>query len=177
MLINEKQFLDFYDKYIAKIYRYIYFRVGSEEVAKDLSSEVFLRVWKYLQSGEIIGNLSAMAYKIARNLISDHFRKTSDKLPLSLETLPITLASSDNTSENTSDNFELDRIKACLKDLRAEYQEMVIWRYIEDLDIEEIAQITGKSQNAVRTTISRAMAALKRAVELKQNQGIPTVTK
>ncbi len=42
--INEQKFLEFYDQYVDKIYRYIFFRLGSEEMAKDLTSEVFLKM-------------------------------------------------------------------------------------------------------------------------------------
>jgi RNA polymerase sigma-70 factor (ECF subfamily) len=167
MIINEKQFLDFYDKHIAKIYRYIYFRVGSQEIAQDLSSEVFLRVWNYLRQGQNIGNLTAMAYKISRNLIVDHFRKLSVSFPLSLEALPLNLPDPDSGdfAADIFQDLELAEIKNCLRLINPDYQEVIILRFVEDMSIEEIAVILGKNQNAVRTTLSRALKALKLAVE------------
>jgi len=77
---NEQKFLEFYDQNITKIYRYIYFRVGSQEIAQDLSSEAFLKTWQYLKDGNFIGNLSAMIYQICRNLIADYFLKNPNLL-------------------------------------------------------------------------------------------------
>src|SRR3989338_8523041 len=101
--INEEQFLELYDAHVGKIYRYIYFRVGSEEQAQDLTSEVFLKCWQYMNglrttdyglpsknqdnSEEFSGgsrwtvvrrrvkNPRAFFYRVARNLISDFYRQ------------------------------------------------------------------------------------------------------
>lgn len=160
---NEQKFLDFYDEYVTKIYRYVYFRVGSEQLAQDLASETFLKTWQYLKEGKPIENLSAMTYKVCRNVISDYFRN-SGAFPIKLEDV----SEKNNIAEINEDflekaenSIELEKIKNQIKLLRLEYQEIIIWRYVDDFEIEEIAQILGKSEGAVRTLISRAVSALK----------------
>ena len=94
-LIDEKKFLEIYDENVGKIYRYIYFRLDSEELAQDLTSEVFLKSWQYFSnpasgSKKIFfrqrhwENPRAFIYQVARNLIVDFYRQ-KDKNPLSLE--------------------------------------------------------------------------------------------
>lgn len=165
---DEKNFLDFYDQNVAKIYRYIYFRVGSEELAQDLASEAFTRAWQYLKDGKFIGNLSAMIYKICRNLISDYFRK-KQSLPVPLEeTSEAALRKSDSDNslvEATDDCLALDKIKIGLTMIREEYQEVIIWHYIDDFEIEEIAQILGKTEGSVRASLSRALKAIRDKLE------------
>lgn len=163
---DEKNFLDFYDQNVAKIYRYIYFRVGSEQVAQDLASEAFTRAWQYLKDGKFIGNLSAMTYQICRNLISDYFRK-KQSLPVPLEQTPgIVLDESDKDLIESVDNcLALDKIKDELALIKEEYQEVIIWHYIDDFEIEEIAQILGKTEGSVRTSLSRALKALRDKLE------------
>ncbi len=171
MQSNEQKFLDFYDKNVMKIYRYVYFRVGSQEAAQDLSSEAFTKTWQYLINGNRqIENLSALIYQICRNLISDHFRYNSD-ISIPLEGV------SDNISDKiigesesvivgkAEDCFQLDQIKECLKLIRPEYQELIIWYYIDDFEVPEIAQILGKTEGAIRTSLSRAIAALRDQIE------------
>ena len=163
---NEQKFLDFYDKSATKIYRYVYFRVGSEEVAQDLASEAFLRTWRYLKEGKFIGNLSAMTYEVCRNLISDYFR-INRKLPISLEEiseLNLNISESGLVRE-TEIKADLDLIRRHIKLIKDDYQDLIIWRYIEGLNTAEIAQILDKSEGSIRTSLSRALAALKKAVE------------
>lgn len=165
LIKDERKFLEFYDQNITKIYRYIYFRVGSEETAQDLSSEAFLKTWQYLNEGKDIGNLSAMIYQVCRNLIADYFRK-NPKLPIPLDEISeIHLSEGQaDLEEKTEKNLRVDQIMDCLRLIREEYQEVIIWYYVDDFNIDEIAQILGKSEGAVRTSLSRALRALKEAV-------------
>jgi len=54
----------------------------------------------------------------------------------------------------------------CLKQIKEEYQEVIIWYYVDDFEVGEIAQILGKSEGAVRVSLSRAVKALKGALEV-----------
>ena len=168
---SEVQFLEFYDRNVAKIYRYIYFRVGSEEQAQDLTSEVFLKCWQRLNSKqESISNLRAFFYQVARNSIADFFRQR-DRSPLSL--LEITDSPvADNFSDKkkglmdeVSTTLEIELIKKALKGLSEDYQEIIIWRYLDELEIAEIAEIMEKREGTVRTLLSRALAELRKVLE------------
>ncbi|MBI4709040.1 MAG: RNA polymerase sigma factor [Candidatus Portnoybacteria bacterium] len=164
--INEEQFLELYDKYITKIYRYIYFRVGSKQVAQDLSSEVFLRTWNYLKQGKDIGNFSAMVYQVCRNIISDYFRNISE-LPISLESISEKKieAEGQELTHLVEKSLEIDKIKQEISRIKPEYQDLIIWHYIEDFSVREISEITEKSEGSIRTSLSRALAALRRVME------------
>ena len=118
--------MEFYDRNVAKIYRYIYFRVGSEEQAQDLTSEVFLRCWQRLNSRqESISNLRAFFYQVARNLIVDFYRQ-KDRAPLSLEEIADKKIAdkSDGPSETVSIALEMESVKRALSHLKDDYQEM-----------------------------------------------------
>ncbi len=166
--IDEQKFLEFYDQHITRIYRYVYFRVGSEETAQDLSSEAFLKTWQYLKDGKEIGNLSAMIYQVCRNLIADYFRKNKS-LPINLDDISEMNLNetefTDNSFQAANINFELDQIKERIKLLRDEYQDLIVWHYVNDLQIKEIAQILDKSEGSIRTSLSRALKALKAGFE------------
>ncbi len=55
----------------------------------------------------------------------------------------------------------MDRIKAALANVKKEYQDIIIWHYLEDMPTEEIAQMTGKPAGTVRVMIHRGLQMLK----------------
>jgi RNA polymerase sigma-70 factor (ECF subfamily) len=175
-LIGEQQFLVFYDENVAKIYRYIYFRVGSKEQAQDLTSEVFLKSWQYLNGdpqsagSKELQNPRAFFYQVARNLIIDFYRQ-KDKASLSLEEIAdkqIADKIADKTDgplERIAKALDLEAIKQSLWSLNEDYRDVIIWRYLDELEIKEIAEILGKNEGAVRVLLSRALAGLKEVLE------------
>ena len=165
--ITEQQFLGFYDQYSDKLYRYIYFRVGSEELAQDLTSEVFLKSWEYVNrdtasSNKQLANPRAFFYQVARNLITDFYRQ-KDKSPLSLEEVAdkVIADKQDGPLEQAAISLDMESVKAALGRLNEDYRDIVIWRYLDEMEIKEIAQIMEKSDGAVRVLLSRALSNLK----------------
>ena len=118
ILINQlkakdtEAFSQFYDSYVSKIYRFIFFKVSSEVEAQDLTSEVFLKTWQYLNSGEEINDLNAWVYRLARNTVIDWYRR-QNKQPLALEQQPAEAASSQPT-EQVEIDWEVAKVKASL---------------------------------------------------------------
>ena len=58
-------------------------------------------------------------------------------------------------------SLEIERIRGVLKELNNDYQDLIIWKYLDELSYPEIAQITGKTEDTVRVGVHRAMQALK----------------
>lgn len=178
-----KNFSKIYDQYIDKIYRFIFIKVNSQETAQDLTSETFLKGWEAFKKSQIsnirpqnanlqnqnkeIENIQAFLYQIARNLITDYYREKGRTQFVSVDSLPIA-DPRHNLEEITQIRSDLDTVKAGLANLNDEYKEMVIWHYIDDFSIPEIAKITGKPEGTVRVNLHRALKALKN--ELGNNQ-------
>lgn len=163
-----------YDLYADRIYRFVFFKVSSKEEAQDLTSEVFLKTWQYIISGKDILNLNAYLYRVARNLVVDHYRKASQK-EVSFDALAGGLDSLDQEEslrvEQTKaleDKLQMEKIEDKLMGLKDEYREVIILRYVDDLSISEIADIVSKKKGAVRVILFRALNALKELMgELK----------
>jgi len=170
--LDEQKFLQLYDEYVEKIYRYIFFRVGSQQLAQDLTSEVFLKSWQYINNSQKLENPRAFIYQVARNLIADTYRQ-KDQTPLSLEEISDNKISdkisdkNDGPAEKVDQSFEIEAIKNALINLNQDYQEIVIWRYLDELEIKEIALIVNKSEGAVRTLLCRALKELKNVLKKK----------
>ncbi len=155
-------FGDIFDRYNTPIYRFIYFRVGSEEVAQDLTSTVFTKLLERISQGKIgfIGfNLRAYIYQIARNVLVDFYRsREHEELPLIYnEEDASSFISEKRLMDKAVSNAELEY---SLKNLAPDVREVIILRYIEDLSIKEVAKIVGKTPEAVRVIIHRAIKRL-----------------
>ena len=170
---DKEAFTQAYDAYLDSIYRFIYFKVGSQEVAEDISSQVFLKTWDYIQNNNLrdYKTLKALLYKVARNTVIDHYRKESRKAESSLNTalgdikdVNIVDPGQDILSKiSTKADYEIIVLR--MRDLKDEYREAIVLRYINELNIKEIAEVLDKSRGNVRVLIYRALQALKELVE------------
>ena len=167
---TQEKFSKIYDDYNAKIYRFIYLKVSSQEIAEDLSSDVFTRLWEALQeqirnSKFEIRNFQAYMYQIARNVVADHYKKKNIKTVSVDENFEI-VDSENPVEEKAMVNMEMDRVQKALAGLHSDYQDLIIWRYLDELSFSEIAQITGKTEDTVRVGLHRALQALKQRLEV-----------
>lgn len=157
----QKQFGAIYDKYIEKIYRFVFLKVNSQEIAEDLTSETFTRGWESFKRQKCdIKNVQAFLYQIARNLVIDHYRQKGQAQLVSVDAMPL-LDESMDLEERAILKGEVSQVKAALANLKDDYREVIIWYYLDELSVPEIAKILGKSEEAVRVQIHRALNALK----------------
>lgn len=164
---DPEAFSKVYDLYTDRIYRFVFFKVNSKEEAQDLTSEVFLKTWQCIIAGKDITNLNAYIYRVARNLVIDHYRKASKK-EVSFDALAGGLDSLDQEEslkveqiKQLEDKMQMEKIEDKLRGLKDEYREVIILRYVDDLSINEIADIVEKKKGAVRVILFRALNALR----------------
>ena len=159
---DEQAFTIFYNKYRVKIYRFIYFKVSSEEKAEDLTNDTFIKVFRYLQKGEEIENFQAFLYKTARNLVIDFYRTRKEEV--SLENAKEIEADID-ASKEVDDKMKIETINKYLSGLSPEYIKVVQLHFFDELSFKEIAEITGDSEGSVRMRAHRGMSKLKKQLK------------
>ena len=157
-----KAFSKIYDQYINKIYRFVFLKVNSQEVAQDLTSETFLRTWeKFSQDkGNPIKNPQAFLYRTARNLVIDHYREKGKAQVVSAELTPI-IDPRQNLEEEAMLTSDVNTIRIALTDLKEDYQNVIIWHYLDDLPIWEVAKMLDRTEGATRVLLHRALNALR----------------
>lgn len=162
---KQKQFGKIYDKYIEKIYRFIFLKVNSQEIAEDLCSEVFTRGWESFKWDKCdIENIQAFLYQIARNLVIDHYRQKGQAQLVSTDALPL-LDEGMSLEEKAMLKSEVNNVKAALANINEDYREIIVWYYLDELSVPEIAKILNKSKEAVRVQIHRALGALRGVIK------------
>ncbi len=159
---KKRKFGRIYDRHIEEIYRFVFLKVSSREVAEDITSQTFLKGWEvFKKESEKVKNFRSFLYQIARNLVIDHYR--SRRQFLSPE--DISLGKKDDLMEKAELNSELLKVKKGLEKLKGDYQDLIIWHYLEDIPIKEISNMLGKSEGSVRVATHRALNALQEKLE------------
>ena len=152
-------FADIYDELVKPVYRYIYYRVD-QEVAEDLTEDTFLKVWQNLKKYKKGKNpFSSWVFRIAHNLVVDYYRKNKTTTEID-ESVADTQSHSDPQRQADLKLTQV-RLRKIIKKLPNNYQQVIILKYINELDNKEIAFTIGKSEGAVRTLQFRALEKLK----------------
>ena len=166
--MRKREFTKFYDRYAPKIYRFIYLKTNSTQDSEDLTSEAFFKFWQnFSNQDNKINNPRAMIYRIAVNLVTDFYRKKSrSELITNPEENNILAQIPDKTDLNKgiSLNSDINDVKKAINQLKDEYQNILIWHYLDDFPIKEIAQILEKSEGSIRVMVHRALKELKKRV-------------
>jgi RNA polymerase sigma-70 factor (ECF subfamily) len=166
-VISQKQFGAIYDRYVDKIYRFVFLKVNSQLIAQDLTSETFTRTLEYVKRNPNIqiDNIQAFLYRTANNIITDHYRQKSRKdVPLDYESQEIVrreVPDRDRPDVAVAQGEQMSQIRTALARLEGETADVVRWHYVEDLSIKEIAEITGRPEGTVRVMLHRGLEELK----------------
>ena len=156
-----KTFSKIYDRYIDKIYRFIFLKVSSQEIAQDLTSETFLRGWESFKNGNKIENPQAFLYQIARNLVTDHYREKGRTQVVSAEYASI-VDPREDVEEAAVLRSDINTVRLALVNLSEDYQNVIIWHYLDDLPIQEVAKLLDRTEEATRVLLSRALTSLRK---------------
>jgi len=163
--LNE-QFSQIYDQYIDKIYRFVYLKVNSQEMAEDITSKVFTKGWEAFQSsndpnGIPIKNPGAFLYQIARNAVIDHYREKGRTRVISTDAGPEIADPGTNAQDKAILSADINAIKKSIQKLEKEHQDIIIWHYLEDMPIANIAKLLDKPAGTVRVMLHRGLKDLK----------------
>ncbi len=167
---TQLEFEALYTKYSDKIYRYVYLNVSDPYLSEDIVSEVFLRVWKRWSSIRL-DFIQALLYKIAKNIVVDHYRKKKNRRQLSLEE-SIEKGFEPFYEQEFIEKIHLDdsikRLNEQLKLLPKNLSDVIILRFVEDLSAKEVGEILNTSEVNVRVLQYRAIKKLKEVMKSEE---------
>lgn len=171
--IREQQdpqaFARLYDRYVQAIYRFVLLKLPSKQDAEDITSEVFLKCWNYLQEHRDVREVRALLYKIARNAIADWYRERSSGPDRSLAvtfqsdgaSTELEVVSDSGRGRQTLEaRAELALLMGKLERLKDEYRDVLSLRLIDGLPFAVIADIMEKTTGHARVLYHRAKKAL-----------------
>jgi RNA polymerase sigma-70 factor (ECF subfamily) len=163
---DEEALSELYHRHANAIYRYVYYRVGDQAVAEDLVGDIFVRALEGLPTYQDTGRpFEAWLYRIAQARVVDHYRRKNVRRVAPLdEGLP------------AGDTADLDRLVAlqddirrvweALQDLTEDQQQVISLRFIAGYSTAETSDALGKTEGAVKALQHRALASLRRLLEM-----------
>ncbi len=150
---------EIYDLYNPGLYGYAMRLLGDECLAEDCVSETFSRFLKSLHAGQgPTEHLQAYLYRIAYNWITDHYRR---KPMLELDE-DVLAKEEDRTEAQVDRRLQQERVRNALRLLTPDQRQVIILRFLEEWENDEVSAAVQKPSSAVRALQYRALASLRR---------------
>lgn len=153
-------FGELYDRHFHQIYRFVYSRVRDQSVAEDVTSEVFIKalrgIGRYQQTGR---PFTAWLYQIAVNAVHDRYRSQRPTEDID-EQVGIS-APGPGLEDVALQNEEIRRIWAVVEKLPKAQRTALVLKFQEDMKVDDIAAVMGRSPGAVKLLIHRGVTKLR----------------
>lgn len=164
---DSEAFAELYDRHVVRIYRHVYYIINDQKEAEDLTAQTFLQAWEAIGRFQPRGApFASWLLRISHNLAVSHLRArkgdaqlhesfVDDKLPRNPEAV-------------VERQAEEERVRQAVLRLGDDQRQVIILRFVEELDYKEVAEILGKSVAAVRVIQHRALCALRKIMKVEE---------
>ena len=142
-----------YDRYVERIYRFIYARVHDRPLAEDITEEVFVKALKNIRSYRQMGcGFGPWLYRIAANAVADHYRSPERTLPLDVAG---DQQAADDVAEQVARRDQVRELWQAVDRLPAKQRQAMLLRFSSDLSIADVARIMNRRPGAVKLLVFR----------------------
>jgi RNA polymerase sigma-70 factor (ECF subfamily) len=155
-----------YERYVERIFNYVYYRTGNVHDAEDLTARVFYRALHHIQNYIDRGvPFSAWLYRIAHNLIANWHRDRSRHQEIPLDDAPTLHYKGEPPEVALMQGQDRDALLRLIRHLPSERQHLLILKFVEQMSNAEIGQTMGRSEGAVKSLYHRTLLALRDDLE------------
>ena len=152
---------DLYEALYDRIARYVTARTGSRDLGEDLAAEVFVRAVESIGSFRERGApIEAWLFRIAHNLVVDHYRRSARRPAVVLDDA-MQIAGSADTAAEVEQRLAMERVRQMMEHLNPAQQEVISLRFSGELSAEETGAVMGRTPGAVRELQRTALKALR----------------
>jgi RNA polymerase sigma-70 factor (ECF subfamily) len=158
-----KDFEPLYELFHGKVYNFVLRRVSSKEIAEDITSEIFEKIYKSLPDFQWQGvTISAWIFRIARNAVIDHYRKNSKrKNDASIDDFSNSLESPLKKAEDLMiEREEHVILYDAIREFPDQDQYLIFYKFFEELSNKDIAKLMKMSETNVGTRLHRVRRKL-----------------
>jgi RNA polymerase sigma-70 factor (ECF subfamily) len=157
-------FADLYDRHVVRVYRHIYYLANDAREAEDLTAQTFLKAWeavgRYKERG---APFVAWLLRIAHNLTISYLRSKREHGVLEEGYIDQKLHR--NPEEALEQSTDEETVRNAILRLREEQRQVIMLRFVEEMDYREVAALIGKSVPAVRVIQHRALGNLRKIMQ------------
>ncbi len=158
---HNEQFMEYYERYADDIFRFCMVKTRDRQRSLDITQDTFTKLWEYIIKDTVFEHERALLYRIANNLIIDHYRKKKDILVEDFSETPYFQELSENPQERMENKIDGEYAIILLQKLPENLREIVTMRFINGFSISEIAQSIGKDPKTVSVYLHRGIKQLR----------------
>lgn len=170
---REHAFNELVKRYTDRLHNFLYRYTHNHQDCEDLVQETFLRVHKSKHSYERIAKFSTWMYTIALNLAKSLYKKKKRMQKVSIHKDESDPKDYEMNIEDTNilqdeelhQKLSLEKLEKALMQLAPEFREVVVYRDLQELSYDEIAEITGVAMGTVKSRINRGRAQIKAMID------------
>ena len=161
-----------YEKYVQKIYNYVYYRTGNHHDAEDLTAKTFQRAMKHISRYEQRGvPFSAWLYRIAHNVVANWHRDRSRRKVIALDELALYHQRRPSPEGLVEEDEEKRELLRAIRQLPTDRQQLLILKFVEGMSNEAIGQIMKRSEGAIKSLYHRTLLALRKEMAPQSQRG------
>lgn len=159
---DKDAFGELYERYVEKIYNYIYYRTGNHHDAEDISARVFFRAIAHIETYTERGvPFQAWLYRIAHNLVANWHRDRARRKVIPLDEYIASSLKSEAPDREAEENEEREVLLAAIRRLPEERQQLLLLKFVEHLSNAEIGDIMGRTEGAIKSLYHRTLTSLR----------------
>ena len=161
-----------YDEFSPQVYRYLYRQCGNAELSEDLTADVFLQLIRAIDRDHAWKqSFTGWLFSIARNRLTDHYRKQGRRDEQPLEAA-LSMASGADPAGEAMDSVSMDAVRSAITGLSQRHADVILMRFAEGLSNREVAERLGIREGTVKVTQHRALKALQRKLRAQMEDGL-----
>jgi RNA polymerase sigma-70 factor, ECF subfamily len=169
-----------YSLYADKIFRYLYARSGQREVAEDLTADVFVRLIQVLprfrvNSARPVASFSAWLYRIAANLLLDQYRRQRYRNHADLAEHHELPSPEPSPHDGVAADENCQALMQAIDHLNEDQQMVLLCRFAENLSVQDVAEVMGKTEGAIKALQHRALLNLRRILAYEPGHSGPKI--
>ncbi len=167
---DQEAFGMLYERYVGKIYNYVYYRTGNQHDAEDLTARVFYRAMRHIENYQDRGlPFSAWLYRIAHNLVANWHRDNSRKKEIPLDDTIAVRKYGDHPESAVVKIEEQNHLLTIIRSLPDDRQQLLILKFVEHLPNAEIGRIMGRTEGAIKSLYHRTLLVLRKECRLNDS--------
>ena len=166
---NKDAFGELYERYVGKIYSYIYHRTSNENDAEDLTARVFFRALSHIENYVDKGvPFQAWLYRIAHNLVANWYRDQGRRKIIPLDDYVAHTLKSEGPDKQAEASEDQEMLLSAFRKLPEERQQLLILKFLEHKSNAEIGMIMDRTEGAIKSLYHRTLLALRDELQIQQ---------
>ena len=159
---DKEAFGELYERYLPKMYNYIYYRTGNVHDAEDLTARLFFRAMSHIGNFEDRGvPFQAWLYRIAHNLVANWHRDQGRRKIIALDDYVASALKSEAPDRLTEEIEEQQQLLQAVRRLPEDRQQLLLLKFVDQLSNAEIGEIMGRTEGAIKSLYHRTLMALR----------------